>query len=1289
MESAPNAAAQGPAGSISHDGGGGGGGGGGSSGAVSSSVGMSREPLPRVWDDDDSAAAELVWPGGGTGAATASGGAETASDRGAAADHAAAAADAAAAPWLEVDESGGREHEWLFNSGDSDSNDDRGLDGTTGLEAAPSIRRLTDGAAAVAAAERASSNAGNSAAPNAAKRARTAAGASAGRLPPPVPPPVSAAVVPSTFNEVLDTQTVYRLLADESQLCSGRRPDFLCEGDLGKVYIERSSGKVPLVRKRRRPGTDKWIQGTKLQPRQIDDHDQRQMDSQVEVWLRTVYGTIQREQSGLQAQHSRVDALPSFKYHQYELHFYRAGSTNVPSVDGAAHAKRQGTTERADTPDWAQGTLYHVRTNSGRPIKLETGGASSGSVSSRTRTQIPIGPVEARPPPLLTRSGAALDLQLQPSDDRWIQLKDVTGKDSGALLSGPHGPTLTGSSGDFAEWHVRDPSEMPFDEGDVVALGEHGLTRSTRDARQLGVISRRAIVAGSRPDSSMLPLYDQVAYTGRVPVKLRGAFRHGDFVVPSGSHDGTAIAVREMPKASVGQTLEGKGMSTARQSLRCFGICCGRQEKLQSWSLVTIGVHAPALTVRETRAAARRSKAFLLALVALLLASLVLYYYSTNRTCSEESVNLSRIGACSNCGAHGSSTIMFKDKDAVVTFARAQMDDESIRVDCPTGFSGQVYRRCLSSGSWGKVLGNCSRRHCPSFRLPLARSGPMMGQEETRACLDEVSREHLTQRCLSVREHSVTIEAAAEGRTGVTPCPWPGYSGNIHASCVANSNEWSNATVGCKRQVCPAAWVDVSMGATDATDATYRAFLPEQQRTRSPAQPPETCVEDIVAHESATTWMAAACCNEFSYTGSCLDKEPTFGAVAARCDETGRRHVWDVNSAPSNAWAALQCASGSTVAAKLDQSPETAAMLYRALIENVADELSKATGGAWRLPSTGVLAGVSVALKLPGKIKAAPEWRSVNSATADEKDEAEHDFICWDNEGNIGPDCRRLPVTIDTTTQSRNVVSGRAVAAFADTSCRQLGYRRAVMVTNCMGIQRLKLDRIPEADRISFLANATDADDAASNSHEIFDRLCPELAFLKFLEDRNTNGPWDIRKTDLSWLEVRKTTDAGDTEWLQYISQHRGSQSAFELYDPATPRVGPLPTSSSCSGQENDLAACFTSQIENYRQGKRSTQYHRPSFHKLIVGCSNDEDKTTSKGTWVVSDGVPDDQIIPEDDKYDVHSPTIVTGLGVYNCSTGAELMPGDNSVSGARSAELCWGKALEVPPLPPPAGRH
>ena len=212
-------------------------------------------------------------------------------------------------------------------------------------------------------------------------------------------------------------------------------------------------------------------------------------------------------------------------------------------------------------------------------------------------------------------------------------------------------------------------------------------------------------------------------------------------------------------------------MSTARQSLRCFGICCGRQEKLQSWSLVTIGVHAPALTVRETRAAARRSKAFLLALVALLLASLVLYYYSTNRTCSEESVNLSRIGACSNCGAHGSSTIMFKDKDAVVTFARAQMDDESIRVDCPTGFSGQVYRRCLSSGSWGKVLGNCSRRHCPSFRLPLARSGPMMGQEETRACLDEVSREHLTQRCLSVREHSVTIEAAAEGRTGVTPCP--------------------------------------------------------------------------------------------------------------------------------------------------------------------------------------------------------------------------------------------------------------------------------------------------------------------------------------------------------------------------------------------------------------------------------------------------------------------------------------------------------------------------------------
>jgi hypothetical protein len=87
----------------------------------------------------------------------------------------------------------------------------------------------------------------------------------------------------------------------------------------------------------------------------------------------------------------------------------------------------------------------------------------------------------------------------------------------------------------IAEFHKRDPSEDPFEEGDIVAFGSHGLTRKTTAARQLGVISRRAIVKGSRPaDPAVMSDFDAVAYMGIVPVKLRGPAYRDDFVVPSG-----------------------------------------------------------------------------------------------------------------------------------------------------------------------------------------------------------------------------------------------------------------------------------------------------------------------------------------------------------------------------------------------------------------------------------------------------------------------------------------------------------------------------------------------------------------------------------------------------------------------------------------------------------------------------------------------------------------------------------------------------------------------------------
>ena len=69
------------------------------------------------------------------------------------------------------------------------------------------------------------------------------------------------------------------------------------------------------------------------------------------------------------------------------------------------------------------------------------------------------------------------------------------------------------------------------------------LTRITKNADMLGVINRKAMVAGSQPDDEERDNYDTVAYVGRVPVRVIGAAAGGDCVGPSGREDGTAVVV--------------------------------------------------------------------------------------------------------------------------------------------------------------------------------------------------------------------------------------------------------------------------------------------------------------------------------------------------------------------------------------------------------------------------------------------------------------------------------------------------------------------------------------------------------------------------------------------------------------------------------------------------------------------------------------------------------------------------------------------------------------------------
>lgn len=101
-----------------------------------------------------------------------------------------------------------------------------------------------------------------------------------------------------------------------------------------------------------------------------------------------------------------------------------------------------------------------------------------------------------------------------------------------------------GSKGaDYAEYLERlDPSEkLRF--GEVVGVFDGRISRNTRGATQVMVISRAPAVVGNQPAAEDLERFDRVAFIGQVPVLTRGPARIGDYLVASGDNDGAAVAV--------------------------------------------------------------------------------------------------------------------------------------------------------------------------------------------------------------------------------------------------------------------------------------------------------------------------------------------------------------------------------------------------------------------------------------------------------------------------------------------------------------------------------------------------------------------------------------------------------------------------------------------------------------------------------------------------------------------------------------------------------------------------
>jgi len=142
---------------------------------------------------------------------------------------------------------------------------------------------------------------------------------------------------------------------------------------------------------------------------------------------------------------------------------------------------------------------------------------------------------------------------------------------------GSGGVVLQSGGADVAEWLPKRDPEEDIEPGDVVGWHADGISRDTRGALRVMVVSTQPIVAGNAPPEDQLDQWTRVGFIGQVPVRVRGPVEAGNWVVASGERDGTGIARSpeglspDQLRRVIGQALE----SNARKGEHRINVAIG------------------------------------------------------------------------------------------------------------------------------------------------------------------------------------------------------------------------------------------------------------------------------------------------------------------------------------------------------------------------------------------------------------------------------------------------------------------------------------------------------------------------------------------------------------------------------------------------------------------------------------------------------------------------------------------------------------------------------------------
>ncbi len=119
------------------------------------------------------------------------------------------------------------------------------------------------------------------------------------------------------------------------------------------------------------------------------------------------------------------------------------------------------------------------------------------------------------------------------------------------------GVTYGSKGADYAEWLPKLNPTDRFQIGQIVGVHGGKVSLKTEGAEQIMAISRAPVVVGNVPQKEDEHNHVTVGFMGQLPVVVRGKVEAGDYVIPSGLEDGTAVAVtpENLELRHVGRTL--------------------------------------------------------------------------------------------------------------------------------------------------------------------------------------------------------------------------------------------------------------------------------------------------------------------------------------------------------------------------------------------------------------------------------------------------------------------------------------------------------------------------------------------------------------------------------------------------------------------------------------------------------------------------------------------------------------------------------------------------------------